>query len=321
MKKILVVLTIILVMILSTGCQAEPNKPDATLPDIGVPIPEATLPDIGVPEPRESEMAAETTEVETTEEPTTTVEPTTEEETTTIEETIEKTKPEFTFKDYEGFVMYVKASVNIRTLPSTKGEIVTTRSLNEEVWVTGQCVETGWYRIMIEGQTYYVSNNYVSKEKVVVNRSSGESAAIKPASGFVYYSVAGQYPNKEYEQYLYNCLVERGIAWWYPYAVAQIWQESRWNPKSTNGKDHGICQFKGIYFQGRAEHYAGMKNADIWNPYDSLKVYSYYIKAILAACGNKVDATLSFYIVGGTYYWNQDYINHVMNWYNQLRAQ
>ena len=318
-------------MILSTGCQAEPKDtdPTETLAIIGVPEPSETLPEIGTPIPEESTTEEVTTEEETAEEPVTetappatTAQPTTTEEETTVEQTttVEETKPKYTFQDYKGFVMYVTASVNIRSLPSTEGKIVTTRSINEEVWVTGKCNETGWYRIVIEGQTFYVSNNYVSKEKVVVNRSSGNTATINPASGFVYYTVAGQYPNREYEKYLYNCLAERGIAWWYPYAVAQIWQESCWNPNSTNGRDHGICQFKGIYFQSRAEHFAGMKNADIWNPYDSLKVYSYYIKALLGACNNNVNATLSFYICGDMSHWDQTYINHVMNWYKQLKA-
>lgn len=356
MKKILVALTIILVMILSTGCQAEPKEtrsidPEATLPSIGISIPEIipteeeTTEDFTEPSIEETtaaETIEETTIVETqpeltteeeTEPPITTAEETTpppttmQEETTIVEETTEAPKPKYTFEEYEGFSMYATATVNIRTLPSTEGEIVTTRHINEEIWVTGRCKETGWYRIDIEGQTFYITYLYVSKEKVVIQKtaptqqSSSYNPAVKSASGFIYYAVAGKYPNRDYEQYLYNCLNDRGIVWWYPYAVAQIWQESCWNPKSTNGRDHGICQFKGIYFQSRAANYANFPDADIWNPYHSLYVYSFYMKAILASCNNKVDAALSYYIRGDWNGWDQTYIDHVMGWYRQLQAQ
>lgn len=308
-------------MILSTGCQAEPKEtfsidPEATLPEIGPPEVKSTLPAIGVipiEETSESESAAASTEQ--TEPPTET-----EEETSTTEEETTTTESKYTFTDLQGSIMYVTGSVNVRSLPSTEGEIYFVYHLNDEVWVTGQCNETGWYRVDIEGHDCYISPQYISSTKYVPPRTS--TAPTQSSSpGFVYYAVAGQYPNKDYEQYLYNCLNDRGIAWWYPYAVAQIYQESRWNPNSTNGRDHGICQFKGEYFVARAKNFAGMDNADIWNPYDSLKVYSYYIKAVLAANGNNVEKTLSFYICGDSTHWDQTYINHVINWYKQLQAK
>ena len=332
MKKILIALAIILVMILSTGCQAEPKQtfsidPEATLPAVGLPEVKEPLPSDTLPIEEISESAEEpttesepptTTAPETTPVATTTEEEVTEEETTTIEET----KPKYTFTDIEGCTMYITGSVNVRSLPSTEGDIYFVYHLNDEVWVTGKCNETGWYRVDIEGHECYISHQYVSATKYVPPKTVTAPAANSSSSpGFVYYAIAGQYPNKDYEQYLYNCLKDRGIAWWYPYAVAQIFQESRWNPSSTNGRDHGICQFKGIYFASRAKHFAGMDNADIWNPYDSLKVYSYYIKAILVSHNNDVNRSLSFYICGDDIHWDQTYINHVMGWYNQLQAK
>lgn len=344
-----VTLAFVLVLFLA-GCGSSEDKsfsidPEATLPEIG--------PKIGSTEETNSNYPINTTEVETgiiisteetdlttidestketleedesnsTESSTleqTTVEPTAEtEETTSIVEepaNVISGSTKYTFTEM-GEHMYVQGSVNIRTLPSTDGDIMFALDINEIVYVTGKCNETGWYRIDVEGQTFYVSNLYVGKDKVV-QRSTIASTTVAKKSGFVYYSVAGQYPNRDYEAYLYNQLDSIGIAWWYPYAVAQIFQESRWNPNATNGRDHGICQFKGIYFQGRAQHFAGMSNADIWNPYDSLKVYAYYIKAILLSHNNNVSSTLSFYICGDDAHWDQTYIDHVMNWHRQLQ--
>lgn len=337
MKKILVALTIILVIILSTGCKAENpketiNSNSATLPTFSIPIDEES--DAREPvknsEPSASAQSSEEPTVETSTEPLTTEEPKTEmlttevEPTTEIEETLPP-EPTYTFQDFDGYVMYVKASVNIRSLPSIQGNIVATREMNEELWITGRCNETGWYRVEIEGQIFYVSDDYLSKEKVVVVKTTQPQTQVQPtvpkAEGFVYYTVAGQRPNYDYELYLYNCLADRGIAWWYPYAVAQIWQESCWNPNSTNGRDHGICQFKGESFQARAIHHAGLYNADIWNPYDSLYVYSFYIRDILVAVNWDVNSALAYYITGTFGMKHDDYVSRVWGWYNALRTE
>ena len=68
---------------------------------------------------------------------------------------------QYTFTDMNA-TMYATQTVNVRTLPSTDGEKVGSLSTNQEVNVTGQCNETGWYRFEYSGETAYVSNNYVS---------------------------------------------------------------------------------------------------------------------------------------------------------------
>ena len=71
--------------------------------------------------------------------------------------------------------MYAIQTVNVRNLPSTDGEKVGNLSTNQEVTVIGQCNETGWYRIEYNGETAYVSNNYLSAEMVSVQQSTGNS--------------------------------------------------------------------------------------------------------------------------------------------------
>ena len=91
--------------------------------------------------------------------------------------TAEGTMLAYTYTDMSA-TMYAQSSVNVRDLPSTDGEKLGALSTNQEVAVSGQCIETGWYRIEYDGQTAYVSNNYLSDTKVEVAQSgSGGSSS------------------------------------------------------------------------------------------------------------------------------------------------
>ena len=65
--------------------------------------------------------------------------------------------------------MWATTGVNVRSLPSTEGTILGVLALGTEVKVTGQCNENDWYRVEYNGATGYVSNKYLSDEKVVNN--------------------------------------------------------------------------------------------------------------------------------------------------------
>ena len=338
--------TLAFVLILLVGCtnvnpsgsSSEPLTPTIDSPTLPVSFDISKSLDIIESTEELLTTKIESTEIEEIEITTTKIEESTKEEPTLESMEVEETIPEessveetpetstevvFTFTDLAK-AMYVQNSVNVRSLPDVNGNIIFVLDRDAEVWITGRCNETGWYRIDVEGQTFYISDGYLADTRYVPPTTSYHepvATVTKPAQtiqGFVYYSVAGVWPNKAYEEYLYNCLVDRGIAWWYPYAVAQIFQESRWNPNSTNGRDHGICQFKGESFSARAAHHAGYPEADIWNPYDSLYVYSFYIRDILAAVGWDVNDALEFYITGTFGMDHADYVSRVMGWYNQL---
>lgn len=62
--------------------------------------------------------------------------------------------------------MYAKSTVNVRSLPSTSGNKLGSLSKNQEVAVTGQCNETGWYRIAYNNAEGFVSNKYLADEPV-----------------------------------------------------------------------------------------------------------------------------------------------------------
>ena len=69
-------------------------------------------------------------------------------------------------------VVYTTTTLNVRDLPSTEGEKIGGLAKDQEVLVTGQCNETGWYRIKYGDEVGYVSNAYTTKEKPVVDNSS-----------------------------------------------------------------------------------------------------------------------------------------------------
>lgn len=90
------------------------------------------------------------------------------------QEPTETEKEEYTFTELSK-TMYVKKSVNVRSLPSTDGEKLGSLSQNETVKVTGKCNETGWYRINYKNSVAYVSNSYLSDERVEVNNTTEEN--------------------------------------------------------------------------------------------------------------------------------------------------
>lgn len=78
----------------------------------------------------------------------------------------------YTYTDMSA-IMYAKSAVNVRSLPSTDGTRLGTLVANQPVAVTGQCNETGWYRIQYGDGEAYVSNKYlVSEEQVAVQTSA-----------------------------------------------------------------------------------------------------------------------------------------------------
>ena len=68
--------------------------------------------------------------------------------------------------------MYAQSTVNVRDLPEQTGAKLGSLSTNQEVTVTGQCNETGWYKISYNGGEGFVSNSYLGSEKVAVKSKS-----------------------------------------------------------------------------------------------------------------------------------------------------
>lgn len=82
----------------------------------------------------------------------------------------------YTYTDMDK-TMYAQKSVNVRDLPTTDGQKLGALSLNQEVKVTGQCVETGWYRIVYNDGVAYVSDKYLGDAKVEEAAQTAGTAA------------------------------------------------------------------------------------------------------------------------------------------------
>lgn len=68
--------------------------------------------------------------------------------------------------------LYAQSTVNVRDLPEQTGAKLGSLTTNQEVTVTGQCNETGWYRISYNGGEGFVSNSYLGSGKVAVKSKS-----------------------------------------------------------------------------------------------------------------------------------------------------
>lgn len=89
--------------------------------------------------------------------------------------TAEGTQLSYTYTDMDA-TKYAKSSVNVRNMPGTDGEKLGALSFNQEVKVTGQCNETGWYRIEYSGETAYVSDSYLVDNKVETAKNENKSS-------------------------------------------------------------------------------------------------------------------------------------------------
>ena len=111
-------------------------------------------------EPRE-EVAIKAEKPEATPEPT---------EEPTCEPT-EEPVSQYTYTDMSA-TMYAQQTVNIRDLPDTNGNKIGSLSTNDEIKISGQCIETGWYMFEYNDSVAFVSNKYVGENKVEVQQQA-----------------------------------------------------------------------------------------------------------------------------------------------------
>lgn len=157
MKKNLVAAMFAVMMISLVGCgkASEPMPIEAT----------------EVVEESETVEATETTE--TVEETTETEAP--EEEAPAETPVAEEPSSPYSYTELSQ-TMYAQSTVNVRDLPEQSGAKLGSLTTNQEVTVTGQCNETGWYKISYNGGEAYVSDSYLGTEKVAVkSQSTGKS--------------------------------------------------------------------------------------------------------------------------------------------------
>lgn len=180
-KRILsLLLAVLIVMTLAAGCtestkenqpppftsapEEEETEPTESTTAATEPATEATEPATEAATEPATEATEPTTEATTTE--VTTTESTTEATTAATEAVTTSAAPEIVVTPMDA-VMYAIADVSVRTGPATTYERVGHVSEGNSVIVTGQA-DTGWYRIKFKDGEYFVSNSYLSTEKVTV---------------------------------------------------------------------------------------------------------------------------------------------------------
>ena len=173
MRKKLFTLLVATLSVMKIGC----SEKETEMQEVDKEVIEETVNTVGnqeSPEEVTEEVTEETDEVATEEKPA--VEEVTEEEVT------ETVPTEYTYADMDS-TMYVQKTVNVRDLPSTNGAKLGSLSINDEIHVTGQCNETSWYRFDFNGKVAYVSNSYVSTEKVAVAETPAKEEVSSGAIG------------------------------------------------------------------------------------------------------------------------------------------
>lgn len=87
-------------------------------------------------------------------------------------EEVATSQPEDSVKEMSA-TKYAKSTVNVRKGPSADTEKLGGLSTNQKVTVTGQA-DNGWYRIDFNGQSGFVSDQYLSDEKVTAASSNSK---------------------------------------------------------------------------------------------------------------------------------------------------
>ena len=75
-------------------------------------------------------------------------------------------EPPYTFSGMEA-VKYAKSKTKVMSLPSKDGEELGALSLNDEVTITGQCHENGWFRVAYNDSVGYIDSKQLMNQKYV----------------------------------------------------------------------------------------------------------------------------------------------------------
>ena len=182
-RRLLGILLGVMLVSVCVGCGAENKATEKTEITTEVKTEEKTSDSAEEVTSEENTVQKTETSTEPSEEVTT--EATEQVETTELEKAETSTsepQEEYTYTDISA-TMYAQQTVNVRDLPDTKGNKVGSLSTNDEIAISGQCNETGWYMFEYNDSVAFVSNKYVSENKVEIQQqataNSGSSSSGK----------------------------------------------------------------------------------------------------------------------------------------------
>lgn len=127
----------------------------------------------------------------------------------------------YTYTDMDT-TKYAKSTVNVRNMPIADSEKLGDLSTNDEVKVTGQCNETGWYRIEYDGNVAYVSDSYLVDNKVETQTATNNNNTSSVANA------SSDFPNELLTRYVtpdgkisyFYCTEDCG---WSTHGWHQVW--------------------------------------------------------------------------------------------------
>lgn len=132
------------------------------------------------------------------------------------------------------------------------------------------------------------------------------------------YRCDGLVMDTDLQKFLYNCLCEHGVEYFFPYAIAMACQESGFNIYDiTDGKDFGLYQYRKEFWGDKAERY-GYPGADIFNPYIQIDVFVHETARRLKELGCSVKETISRHYTSDWGSYNAQYVSDVMKRFNRL---
>ena len=245
-KRLLGLLLGVMLVFGCVGCGAESKTTEPTETATATTTEESTTEQAEGATATSEETVEPTPEVkeEPSEETTAETEPETAETTKTAEpEPTEEPTPEpepqaiYTYTDMSA-TMYAQQTVNVRDLPDTSGNKIGSLSTNDEIIISGQCNETSWYRFEYNDSVAFVSNKYVSENKVEIQQAPADNSTA--GTGSVASNWADSYPKNqwidmgEYFFYIANTQAEANQMCCYDYthSVREV-LESRYSDRSV----------------------------------------------------------------------------------------
>lgn len=140
-----------------------------------------------------------------------------------------------------------------------------------------------------------------------------ETTVVETEKYFPLYAVDGEMLEEDLQEFLWDELSRYGLGWWMPYAMLQMYQESRFNRYDiTNNLDYGILQYRKQYWPEKAARY-GLEGADIFNPYAQIHVYVQETKKRLIDFGLDKYETISRHMMSDYSSYNSKYVDDVFS--------
>lgn len=161
--------------------------------------------------------------------------------------------PSYTYTDMNE-EKYASTELNVRDTPSVDGAVAGTLNTNEKITITGQCNETGWYRINYNNATGYISDKYVTDTPVVseARAAAARSGSETVAAGESSQSQGGSISNADYSDVIYAdgtistdlCAKAEGKLQYIPSNLMSKFKSEGWKLKITD-QNIGSMMFGG----------------------------------------------------------------------------